>query len=145
MILLQGVWVHPEIDNPEYTSDPNLYKRDEVCAIGFDLWQVKSGTIFDSIMITDDIQAAKDFGENVWKKTYVSIRNGSIRRILKSSFKEISNNCSQEGEKKMKEAQDEEERKESEQKKTDDEDEDEEDESESKPVDETSEDEVRTL
>lgn len=110
----KGVWVHPEIDNPEYSPDANLYKRDEICAIGFDLWQVKSGTIFDSIMITDDIQAARDFGENVWKKTY-------------------------EGEKKMKEAQDEEERKESEQKKPEDEDEDEDEESESKPVDETSE------
>lgn len=48
----------------------------------------------------------------------------------------------QEGEKKMKEAQDEEERKEAEQKKTDEEDEEEEDESETKPIEESS-DEVR--
>ena len=109
----KNVWVHPEIDNPEYSPDPNLYKRDKICSIGFDLWQVKSGTIFDGIMITDDIQAARDFGENVWKKTY-------------------------EGEKKMKEAQDGEERKESEQKKPD---EKEDEESESKPVNEVAHDE----
>ncbi|XP_011311869.1 calreticulin [Fopius arisanus] len=82
----KGPWIHPEIDNPEYTPDSELYKKDEVCAIGFDLWQVKSGTIFDNVLITDDPEAAKKFGDDVWKPTL-------------------------EGEKKMKEAQDEEERK----------------------------------
>ncbi|XP_050454523.1 calreticulin [Cataglyphis hispanica] len=82
----KGPWIHPEIDNPEYTADPELYKRDEICAVGFDLWQVKSGTIFDNVLITDDPEVARKFGEEVWKPTL-------------------------EGEKKMKEAQDEEERK----------------------------------
>ncbi|KAL3252869.1 hypothetical protein MRX96_054776 [Rhipicephalus microplus] len=50
----KGAWVHPEIDNPEYTPDPKLYRYKEICKIGFDLWQVKSGTIFDNILITDD-------------------------------------------------------------------------------------------
>ncbi|KAB0795261.1 hypothetical protein PPYR_12100 [Photinus pyralis] len=55
----KGNWVHPEIDNPEYTPDSNLYHRGEVCAVGLDLWQVKSGTIFDDILITDDVDYAK--------------------------------------------------------------------------------------
>lgn len=55
-----GAWVHPEIDNPEYKADPDLYKQPEICAIGFDLWQVKSGTIFDNVLISDDVEAAKD-------------------------------------------------------------------------------------
>jgi len=55
----KGQWVHPEIDNPEYTSDTDLYKRGDVCAVGLDLWQVKSGTIFDNILVTDDIEYAK--------------------------------------------------------------------------------------
>lgn len=54
-----GEWVHPEIDNPEYTPDEELYKQKEICAIGFDLWQVKSGTIFDDVLITDDVEYAK--------------------------------------------------------------------------------------
>jgi len=82
----KGPWIHPEIDNPEYSPDSQLYKRDEVCGIGFDLWQVKSGTIFDNVLITDDPEYAKKFGEEVWRPTF-------------------------EGEKKVKEAQDEEERK----------------------------------
>lgn len=36
----KGPWIHPEIDNPEYVPDNNLYKYDEICAVGFDLWQV---------------------------------------------------------------------------------------------------------
>lgn len=55
----KGPWVHPEIDNPDYTPDPNIYKQKEICGIGFDLWQVKSGTIFDNVLITDDVEYAK--------------------------------------------------------------------------------------
>merc|ERR1712109_289161 len=79
----KGAWVHPEIDNPEYEEDKSLYSYDSFCGIGFDLWQVKSGTIFDNVLITDDIEAAKAQGEELWKAT-------------------------SEAEKKMKEAQDEE-------------------------------------
>merc|ERR1719193_1280235 len=57
----------------------------ENCKIGFDLWQVKSGTIFDNMMITDDPAEAKAAGEALWAVT-------------------------KEAEKKMKDAQDEEER-----------------------------------
>lgn len=50
----KGAWVHPEIPNPEYTPDDKLYKYDEICSIGIDVWQVKAGTIFDNILIGDD-------------------------------------------------------------------------------------------
>merc|ERR1712043_146840 len=80
--------VHPEIDNPEYNEEEaqTIAKFDEVCKIGFDLWQVKSGTIFDNIIITDDPAAAKKHGEDFWAVT-------------------------KDAEKKMKDEQDEEERK----------------------------------
>ncbi|KAK7868353.1 hypothetical protein R5R35_013647 [Gryllus longicercus] len=106
----KGPWIHPEIDNPEYSSDPELYLRKEICSLGFDLWQVKSGTIFDNILITDDPDHAKQVGEEVWRPQH-------------------------EGEVKMKEAQDEEERKKRDEEakstsKDDDDDEDDEDEDE---------------
>ena len=67
----KGKWVHPEIDNPEYNADDakDIAKFDEVCKIGFDLWQVKSGTIFDNILITDDVEEAKKIGEETWGVT----------------------------------------------------------------------------
>merc|ERR1711963_813483 len=65
----KGKWVHPEIDNPEYSPDDKLYSYSDIGAIGFDLWQVKSGTIFDNILITDDVDFAKEFGDSTWGKT----------------------------------------------------------------------------
>jgi len=54
----KGPWVHPMIANPEYKEDAELYAYDSWGAIGLDLWQVKSGTIFDNFLINDDIDAA---------------------------------------------------------------------------------------
>jgi len=67
---LQGAWVHPEIDNPEYVQDDEIYRRNEICGLGFDLWQVKAGTIFDNVLITDDAAHARQVGEDVWRPTF---------------------------------------------------------------------------
>merc|ERR1712179_255248 len=117
----KGPWVHPEIDNPEYNEDEakTIGKYDEVCKLGFDLWQVKSGTIFDNLMITDDPEAAKKAGEDLWAVT-------------------------KDAEKKMKDEQDEEERKKAEEEaKADEEEEDDEDKDE-EPKDEDEEDSEET-
>lgn len=55
----KGKWVHPEIANPEYTPDDELYLYNNWGAIGFDLWQVKAGTIFDNVLVTDSVDEAK--------------------------------------------------------------------------------------
>ncbi|CAI8001496.1 Calreticulin [Geodia barretti] len=47
----QGEWVHPHIPNPDYEQDEFLYRYEDFGVIGFDLWQVKSGTIFDNVLI----------------------------------------------------------------------------------------------
>jgi len=65
----KGEWVHPEIDNPEYTADPNLYKFDDIGAVGFEIWQVKSGTIFDNIIVTDDVAEAEAFAKETFEAT----------------------------------------------------------------------------
>jgi calreticulin len=65
----KGPWIHPEIDNPAYQPDDNLYKYKDIGFIGFDLWQVKSGTIFDNILLTDDEKYAEEFGNETWGKT----------------------------------------------------------------------------
>uniref|UniRef100_A0A1B6CLW3 Calreticulin n=1 Tax=Clastoptera arizonana TaxID=38151 RepID=A0A1B6CLW3_9HEMI len=82
----KGPWIHPEIDNPDYKPDKELYLRKEISGVGFDLWQVKSGTIFGNVLITDEPEVAKKFGDDVWKQMFA-------------------------GEKKMKDEQDAEERK----------------------------------
>ncbi|KAK7145764.1 hypothetical protein R3I93_013483 [Phoxinus phoxinus] len=65
----KGKWVHPEIDNPEYTADSEIYKYDSIGVIGLDLWQVKSGTIFDNFLITNDPKLAEEVGDETWGAT----------------------------------------------------------------------------
>merc|ERR1711865_327517 len=43
----KGTWEAKKIANPEYEDDDAVYKFADFGFIGFDLWQVKSGTIFD--------------------------------------------------------------------------------------------------
>merc|ERR1712190_92367 len=62
----KGVWEAKKIANPEYEDDEKVYKYDDFGFIGFDLWQVKSGTIFDNIIITDDVAEANTFLQK-WK------------------------------------------------------------------------------
>merc|ERR1712050_292059 len=62
----QGVWAAKKIANPEYEDDDALYKYDDFSFIGFDLWQVKGGTIFDNVIITDDVAEADAFAKK-WK------------------------------------------------------------------------------
>merc|ERR1712156_897358 len=62
----KGVWEAKKIANPEYQDDDNLYKYSDFGFIGFDLWQVKGGTIFDNVIITDDVAEADAFAEK-WK------------------------------------------------------------------------------
>lgn len=65
----KGPWVHPEIDNPEYAEDPKLYVRaKDVSFVGFELWQVKSGTLFDDILITDSIEEANKYAQETFYK-----------------------------------------------------------------------------
>merc|ERR1712087_66674 len=57
------------IANPEYAPDPLLYRYEDIGAIGFDLWQVKSGTIFDNILITDSVEEAEAFAKETFAVT----------------------------------------------------------------------------
>jgi len=57
----KGPWVHPEIPNPDYVEDKTLYRYSNIGSVGIDVWQVKSGTIFDNIIVTDNVKEAEDF------------------------------------------------------------------------------------
>jgi calreticulin len=65
----KGVWVHPEIDNPEYKPDASIGQYTNIGAVGFELWQVKAGSIFDNIIVTDTVAEAESFFEDTFGKT----------------------------------------------------------------------------
>merc|ERR1740123_1978690 len=62
----KGFWEAKKIANPEYEDDDSIYKYEDFGFIGFDLWQVKGGTIFDNVIITDDKAEADNFAAK-WK------------------------------------------------------------------------------
>merc|ERR1712190_71523 len=62
----KGVWEAKKIANPEYVDDDSVYKFDDFGFIGFDLWQVKGGAIFDNVIITDEVAEADKFAK-MWK------------------------------------------------------------------------------
>jgi len=62
----KGFWEAKKIANPEYKDDDTLYKYADFGFLGFDLWQVKGGSIFDNIILTDDKAEADAFVKK-WK------------------------------------------------------------------------------
>merc|ERR1712187_294162 len=63
----KGVWEAKKIANPAYVDDDEIYKYADFSFIGFDLWQVKGGTIFDNIIFADDKTEADSFAKK-WKE-----------------------------------------------------------------------------
>jgi calreticulin len=55
----KGPWVHPQIANPAYAPDATLYSFSSFGAVGLEVWQVKAGTIFDNILLTDSVAEAE--------------------------------------------------------------------------------------
>merc|ERR1711871_1869594 len=78
----KGEWVAPKIDNPAYKGEwsPKQIKNKDYeegvqlaaydsAYVGFELWVVNNGTIFDNILVTDDLDYAKKPAEKLWKPT----------------------------------------------------------------------------
>jgi calreticulin len=62
----KGPWEHPMIANPEYVEDKNIYVQKDVGSVGIEIWQVKAGSIFDNIIVTDDIKEAEKFAKETF-------------------------------------------------------------------------------
>lgn len=76
----KGIWEAPDIANPEFEDDPMIYKQDDMKYVGFELWQVKAGTIFDNILVTDDVEYAAKFRDETW---------GAMKEAEKAMFDEL--------------------------------------------------------
>jgi calreticulin len=66
----KGVWKHPMIPNPDYKEDPEMFKvcKDACTHVGFEIWQVKTGTLFDDIIVTDSLEEAEAFAQETFFK-----------------------------------------------------------------------------
>jgi calreticulin len=64
----KGAWVHPQIDNPEFKEDDTIADFPSIGAIGVEVWQVKSGTVFDNLLVTSSIEEAKKAADSILEK-----------------------------------------------------------------------------
>ena len=64
------MWEPGRIPNPNFKVD--AYALASVALIGFELWTVNPGTIFDNILVTDDLDYANARAEQLWGP----LRNG---------------------------------------------------------------------
>jgi len=66
----KGKWEHPVIDNPEYKYNEHMHNvcKDGCTHVGFEIWQVKTGTLFDDIIVTDSVEEAKEHAEKTFFK-----------------------------------------------------------------------------
>ncbi|XP_006877172.1 PREDICTED: calreticulin-3 [Chrysochloris asiatica] len=65
----KDVWLHQKMKSTNYLSEYDLSEFENIGAIGLELWQVRSGTIFDNFLITDDEEYAENFGKATWGET----------------------------------------------------------------------------
>jgi len=63
----QGVWKPRQVPNPDFKKDQYIYS--DIGAVGFEVWTVNNGTIFDNILITDSYEHAKSVAEKQFTPT----------------------------------------------------------------------------
>ncbi|KAJ1921401.1 hypothetical protein H4219_000718 [Mycoemilia scoparia] len=84
----KGIWKAPLIPNPDYTEDSN-FGTYNIGFLGLDLWTVKSGTIIDNIIVTDNYDEAKEFGDEKWAN-YVQDEIDSFNEFEKAEKEELN-------------------------------------------------------
>ena len=94
----KGKWEAPMIKNPEYVdgSGDELYRYTDLKYVGFELWQVKAGSIFDNILVTDDVEYAKEFAQSTW---------GAMKDVEKKLFEDTKAAEEEEAKKRFEEEQ----------------------------------------
>ena len=80
----KGPWEHPLIPNKDYA--PETYaKYKDLTTVGFELWTVNGGSIFDNILVTDDKKYADKMAEKTWKK--IKGEEGAGEKEAKEAWK----------------------------------------------------------
>lgn len=62
----KGPWEHPQVANPDYVAVEDIATYTSNAFVGLELWQVKAGSIFDNIIVTDSLEEAEAFREETF-------------------------------------------------------------------------------
>ncbi|KAI8908921.1 putative calcium-binding protein precursor cnx1 [Gorgonomyces haynaldii] len=62
----KGVWAPKKIANPDYFEDKHPANFNKIGAVGFELWSMQSGLLFDNIYIGHSEEDAKELAKESW-------------------------------------------------------------------------------
>lgn len=80
----KGEWKPPLVANPKYAKQLDKLPFKRIRYVGFDLWQVTAGTIFDNIFIGDDIREYKQFVEQGWRAQNKAEKGAGVKDAMGS-------------------------------------------------------------
>ena len=86
----RGKWSARKIPNPDYYEDLTPFRMTPIGAIGIELWSMSSDILFDNMIVTDDIDVAKDFAAKTFdiKRQYIDKESESVLNKVISFFSE---------------------------------------------------------
>lgn len=101
----KGKWKTPWIDNPEFEDDLDLYVLKPIKYIGIEVWQVKAGSVFDNILISDDPQYAKEVVDVYWANNREAEKEAfeEAEKVRKAQEEEEARRAREEGERRRRE------------------------------------------
>ncbi|XP_060647337.1 calnexin isoform X2 [Drosophila nasuta] len=69
----QGKWAPRKIANPDFFEDLMPFQMTPISAVGLELWSMSNEILFDNLIITDDVDVARDFAANSFdiKRRYI--------------------------------------------------------------------------
>eukprot|EP00922_Rhytidocystis_sp_ex-Travisia-forbesii_P025410 GHVS01037306.1.p1 GENE.GHVS01037306.1~~GHVS01037306.1.p1 ORF type:complete len:736 (-),score=198.31 GHVS01037306.1:450-2657(-) len=84
-----GSWKPRTIVNPDYFEQP-LFAMGPVDSVGFELWTMQSGLLFDNILVGSNFGDAQDFAKETWelRNTVESEMNRVMREIASEALAE---------------------------------------------------------
>ncbi|KAH8271259.1 hypothetical protein KR018_004833, partial [Drosophila ironensis] len=76
----QGKWAPKKIANPDFFEDLKPFQMTPIAAVGLELWSMSSDILFDNLIITDDVDVAREFAANSFdiKRRYIDRESESF-------------------------------------------------------------------
>lgn len=86
----KGKWRPRKIPNPHFYEDSHPFRMTPISAVGFELWSMSEGILFDNVLITDDPVVADQWAADTWllkKEAGDRETDGLLTRLLKYTNK----------------------------------------------------------
>merc|ERR1712194_877402 len=78
-------------DNPDFKNDSSIGFYPDISVLAFELWQVKAGTLFDAILVTDDEEYARAYGNESFHELFwheKKFRDEAIRASIRKMYQD---------------------------------------------------------